>query len=119
MNATEINYFKSFLLSQKSSILNKTSEFKSESITQRDTILDEAETVSHEQSLSMSIHLHERDRSVLLQIEKALGKLENGTFGVCEACGDDIEQKRLKARPFACLCVVCKEEQEDPRNRLN
>jgi DnaK suppressor protein len=67
----------------------------------------------------MSIHLHERDRSTLFHIERALSKMEEGKYGECESCGDLIEAKRLKARPFACLCIICQEEQEDPRNLLN
>lgn len=119
MNVTDLKYFKEYLLSQKGSILNKTSEFKSEQASANIGVADEAEVASNDLSNSMSIHLHERDRSVLVQIEKALSKLENGCYGDCESCGDVIEVKRLKARPFASLCIICQEEQEDPRIYLN
>ncbi len=45
-------------------------------------------------------------------MDKALNKLEEGTFGECEECGSEIETKRLEARPVATLCIKCKEEQE-------
>lgn len=118
MNATDFSFFRSFLLGQKSSILNKTNEFKSEQAIERMHIPEEAEAASHDLSTTLSIHLHERDRMILFQIDRALGKLEDGTYGQCESCSEIIGVGRLKASPFATLCVSCKEEQEDPRNFL-
>lgn len=118
MNATDFSFFKTFLLTQKSSILNKTSQFKSEQAIERNHIPEEAEAASHDLSNTLSIHLHERDRMILFQIDRALGKLEDGTYGQCESCGERIGVGRLKASPFATLCIGCKEEQEDPRNYL-
>ncbi|MFN7262261.1 MAG: TraR/DksA family transcriptional regulator [Pseudobdellovibrionaceae bacterium] len=119
MNATDLKYFKSYLLEQKGNILNKSTEFRSEQLSSKEGLTDEAEVASLDNTLSLSIQLHERDRSVLYQIERALSKLEEGSYGHCESCGDNIGVNRLKARPFASLCIQCKEEQEDPRNYLN
>ena len=118
MNATDLSFFKSFLLSEKSSILNKSTEFKMEQASERIHIAEEAEAASHDFSNNLSIHLHERDRMVLFQIDRALGKLEEGTYGQCESCSERIGVGRMKASPFATLCVACKEEQEDPRHFL-
>ncbi len=46
------------------------------------------------------------------EIELALKKLHEGTYGVCEECGNEIKPRRLEVRPFATLCVRCKERQE-------
>ena len=46
------------------------------------------------------------------EIDLALSKLQNGTYGVCEECGGQIGQRRLEVRPFATLCVHCKEREE-------
>jgi len=46
------------------------------------------------------------------EIQMAIQKLRGGTYGVCEGCGREIAPRRLKARPFACLCIACKEAQE-------
>lgn len=118
MNATDLMFFRSFLLEQKGSILNKSSEFKLEQSVERMHIAEEAEAASHDLSTTLSIHLHERDRMLLFQIDRALGKLEDGTYGQCESCSEAIGVARLRASPFATLCVACKEEQEDPRNFL-
>ena len=46
-------------------------------------------------------------RETLLEIDAALGKLEDGTYGRCESCGRDIAEDRLEAMPAARLCMAC------------
>lgn len=59
------------------------------------------------------LRLKGRERLLLKKIEKALEKLENKTYGICEACGCEIDIKRLEARPVTTLCIDCKTEQEE------
>jgi DnaK suppressor protein len=47
-------------------------------------------------------------RQELERMDTALRKLEDGTYGVCDECEEDIDEERLKAQPFAALCVKCK-----------
>ena len=115
MTGTDLLFFKNFLVAQKGSILNKTHEFKTDQLSTGLPEGDDADIASHNLSMNVSLHLHERDRNVLLEIDRALGKIEGGTYGQCEACSQDIQIKRLKARPFAALCIDCMEEQEGPR----
>jgi DnaK suppressor protein len=115
MNATELSAIRESLLLQKSSILNKTSEFRQEQ-SNTVTVSDEAEAASIDLSNNISIHLHERDRSSLYMIERALGKISDGTYGQCESCTGVINVRRLQARPFTTLCIECMEDQEDLRN---
>jgi DnaK suppressor protein len=114
-----MRYFRSFLLTQKSVILNKTQELKNSGLNLVDCVTDEAEVASRDLFMNVSLHLHEKDRSVLFQIEKALGKIEDGTYGQCESCEEVIDVKRLRAHPFTTLCIDCKIEQEGPRHFLN
>ena len=44
--------------------------------------------------------------------QKALERIDNGTFGICEECDEPISIKRLEARPETTLCIRCKEDQE-------
>lgn len=111
MNSTELNAIKESLLLQKSAILNKTNEFKQEQ-SRTFAVSDEAEAASMDLSNNISIHLHERDRSSLLMIERALGKITDGTYGQCECCSGTINIRRLQARPFTTLCIECMEDQE-------
>jgi DnaK suppressor protein len=119
MTSKDVVFFKNYLLNQKSSLLNKTREFKSAELGPLENKGDDAEVASRDLTMNVSLHLVERDRSALMQIERALGKLAAGSYGRCEACEEKIEIKRLKARPFATLCIDCMEDQEDPRHFLN
>ena len=119
MNMTELSYFRTFLLGQKSSILNKTHEFKSDYLRTMDSSADDAEIASRDLTMNVSLHLIERDRTILLQIEQALSKIASGTYGQCVNCRQMIDQKRLRARPFASLCIDCMEEHEDSRHLMN
>ncbi|RLB13465.1 MAG: RNA polymerase-binding protein DksA, partial [Deltaproteobacteria bacterium] len=56
--------------------------------------------------------ISDRGRKLLVKIKEALERLDNGTFGICEACGEEISEKRLKARPVTTLCIECKKKQE-------
>lgn len=60
----------------------------------------------HEMSLAAS------HREMLTQTERALGRIENGTYGVCESCGNPIGKARLQAFPRATLCMTCKQREE-------
>jgi DnaK suppressor protein len=53
-------------------------------------------------------------RQELTQIDEALGKLDAGRYGICEDCGEEIAEARLKVAPYAPCCVSCQEQREGP-----
>lgn len=63
----------------------------------------------------MSAVSAEAGSATLGEIHRALQKLREGTYGVCETCGSPIKKRRLQVRPFAILCVDCKEKEERRR----
>ena len=56
-------------------------------------------------------------REQLTQLEEAQRRLEMGTYGRCEGCGESIDIKRLKLLPFAAFCVDCQKQQEAPNRK--
>jgi len=73
---------------------------------------DEGDRADTERTHEISVLLSLRDKEKLLAIEEALEKLREGTYGVCEECGDEIGPARLKAMPLARLCVPCQSRLE-------
>lgn len=67
-----------------------------------------AATWEREHELSLTNNAKE----LLEQIEHALERIEEGTYGVCESCGEPIGKMRLQAFPRATLCLTCKQKQE-------
>jgi len=112
LQSEELDFIKKSLLVQKSEILNKHQEFKSLQTTSAKAA-DEVDAVVQNLQDNLNIQLHERDRHSLLLIDKALSKFEAQTYGLCESCDDQIELRRLKARPLAALCISCMEENEN------
>ncbi len=60
---------------------------------------------------ALQIRLHQTDGRLLRAIEGALARIKQGTFGVCDACGQRISKARLEAVPWTHLCRECKERQ--------
>ncbi len=73
---------------------------------------DITDQASAEAEQNFTIRLRERDQKLIKKIEEAIERIEEGSFGICESCGGEISQKRLKARPVTTLCIVCKTDQE-------
>lgn len=78
----------------------------------KEDLIDDVDMTSTELETSMRMRLRNREALFLRKIEDALQRITDGTFGVCDGCENDIELRRLEARPTATLCVHCKEEQE-------
>ncbi len=78
----------------------------------REELADFSDQSSQESDKSFLLRLKERERNLLFKIERALERIEEGTFGICEECGCEISEKRLQARPVVTLCIACKTEQE-------
>ena len=67
-------------------------------------------TDSHEQDISLGLMENETDE--LHQIQEAFERIKDGSFGMCESCHKKIPKERLKAIPYARLCVACKKKEE-------
>ncbi|MGK5081938.1 TraR/DksA C4-type zinc finger protein [Bdellovibrionota bacterium FG-1] len=112
MNQQIVQQFK-VLFEQQRRNLTFTQKVVDESLVlAQDDLADEADLTSSEVSTSMRIRLRNRETLFAKKIDEALLRIAQGCFGECEDCGQDIELKRLEARPTATLCVGCKEESE-------
>ena len=78
----------------------------------RDAGDDEADAGSKAFEREHELALTQNARDLLDQGERALGRIDAGTYGICESCGQPIGKARLQAFPQATLCVTCKQRQE-------
>lgn len=106
----ETQYYKEALLTEKERVLSNFSAAKKEA--GEDFGGDEVDKAAQINNNQMAHRFIERDRSYLVKVERALAKIEEGTYGLCEECEDEIGEKRLKIRPTTTLCISCKEDQE-------
>ncbi len=73
----------------------------------------DAGSASFERETAQSLSNHAR--GLLTQIDDALRRMDAGTYGLCERCGEPIEAERLEAIPYATLCMECKRREETGR----
>ncbi|MDH3384194.1 MAG: TraR/DksA family transcriptional regulator, partial [Deltaproteobacteria bacterium] len=80
---------------------------------------DILDSVSEERTRELDMILTDREKQKLKQIDDALDRIEENTYGLCEECGVKIPRARLKVVPFAKYCVECKEaiEREEKYTR--
>ncbi len=73
---------------------------------------DILDSVSEERTRELDLILTDREKRKLSQIDDALDRIEENTYGLCEECGIKIPKARLKVLPFAKYCVECQEKNE-------
>ncbi|HEV8321646.1 MAG TPA: TraR/DksA C4-type zinc finger protein [Myxococcota bacterium] len=113
MNQRDLNRFKKRLLEEKAELEEKARQTLNEDMQlDVDDLPDEMDLASSEYAQSMTFRLRGREKVYLEKIDKALKKIEEGEFGICEECGEEIDVKRLDVRPVTNLCIRCKEKQE-------
>jgi DnaK suppressor protein len=81
------------------------------------TYTDAVDQASAETDKSLNLHMKNRERNALWQINEALKRLDRGAFGECERCGESISEGRIEAFPFTTLCIDCKAELESEEQR--
>ncbi len=73
---------------------------------------DPTDRASFESDMSYKLRIKDRERKLIPKIRAALERIEKGTYGICEECGEEISEERLLARPVTTLCIKCKTRQE-------
>lgn len=82
-----------------------------------DTDGDETDEIQAKILANVAKQLSNRDREKLVQIDRALAKIEQNEFGLCEDCEEEIAEKRLEINPYFATCISCAEQKEIDRKR--
>jgi DnaK suppressor protein len=109
-----IESFRKKLLKMREDILNKAKKLKEDSYTLgTDGIQDMADAASNSYNVDILMSISDNDLNLLKDIDNALDKISNGTYGVCEECEEKISEKRLEVNPVARYCITCKKTIEE------
>ena len=105
--------FKKILLSEREQIIGEVKQiYESSREMGQDGIQDIGDEAANIYNKQVLLSLNENERMRLQEVDEALDRIANGTYGICEECGEPIGLKRLKVRPVAKYCVSCKAKQE-------
>lgn len=112
METHDLEYFHEILMKQLNDLLKKSDETVSlllEFTVDSPEFIDQA---THEADRTLRLRMRDRENKLIRKINRSLARFEDGTFGICDVCGDDIPIKRLKARPVTTYCIACKNKME-------
>ena len=112
MKDNELKKLRQQLEEMKKDIYADVEETLSEMNAQAGNIPDPNDRATVESDRSFELRLRGRERKLMDKIDEALARIESGTYGICQECGEKISIKRLEARPVAELCIECKTLQE-------
>ncbi len=112
MDASTQEYFKQILLKRLDELIDEAEKTVAGMTDTEETFPDPTDRATLESDRNFMLRIRDRERKLIVKIREALERIEEGTFGVCEVCGDDISIERLKARPVTTLCIECKRKEE-------
>jgi len=106
-SAKEYEQIKQMLLKMKAEIMDELAKKKASLEEEKNIEIEDLDALAEDRNREYEYMLTTMDTKKLKQIDEALAKIENGTYGICEECGEEIPLARLKILPFAKLCVDC------------
>ncbi|MFH1334435.1 MAG: RNA polymerase-binding protein DksA [Pseudomonadota bacterium] len=112
MSKRMAEYFKNILLAWKKELIEENDRTVEHMQDEATNIPDPNDRATRETEFSFELRERDRDRKLRDKIDLCLQKIDEGTYGYCDTCGEEIGLPRLQARPTAVLCVDCKNLEE-------
>ena len=112
MEKEKQEYFRAVLLEELRGLLGEAEKTVSEMTVDSTNFPDPTDRATQESDRNFELRIRDRERRLINKIKEALERLDEGEFGICETCGEEISEGRLRARPVTTLCIDCKMEQE-------
>jgi DnaK suppressor protein len=112
MNKKDIKFFEKLLHQRLQELLSHADQTVTGMTEQKENFPDPTDRASLESDRNFMLRIRDREHKLIKKVKKALDRIESGTFGVCETCGEDISLERLKARPVTTQCIDCKTKEE-------
>jgi len=104
--------YKSMLQQKINELLSEAGKTVSEMTVSKENYPDPNDRASLESDRNFELRIRDRERKLIMKMQEAIKRIDDGTFGICEVCGGSISEKRLMARPVTTLCIDCKTKQE-------
>jgi len=108
----DLDYLKKVLLEQLDSLLKQGGDTVNGVRSQEGNFSDPLDRASYDEAQGNLLRIRDRESRLINKIRNALECIEDGTYGICELCGEEISFKRLEARPVTTKCIQCKIDEE-------
>ncbi|MDR1490704.1 MAG: RNA polymerase-binding protein DksA [Desulfovibrio sp.] len=113
MEQKDLEYFRTLLNDMLAEALQQGEATLEDMTGNNEIFADPADRATMEADRTFTLRIRDRERKLIKKIKAALQRMDDGIFGICEECGDEIGVPRLKARPVTKLCINCKSKQEE------
>jgi DnaK suppressor protein len=117
MEKDKVEFFKELLNERLEKLLSEAEKTVEEMSDDEETFPDPTDRASLESDRNFLLRIRDRESKLIVKVKEALERVENDIFGICEVCGDEISEERLKARPVTTLCIDCKTEEEEKEKK--
>jgi DnaK suppressor protein len=118
MNQRELKHFRKLLGDKMSELLAEADRTVDGMTDTKENFPDPTDRASLESNRNFTLRIRDRERKLIAKIQEALARIDEGTYGKCEECGEKISLERLNARPVTTLCIDCKSLQEAQERKL-
>ena len=112
MDQLNMDDFRQILQNQLKDLLNEAGKTMAVMTDEKENLADPADLATAESERNFELRIRDRERKLIKKINEAIERIDEGLFGVCDSCEEEIGTARLKARPVTTLCIDCKTEQE-------
>ncbi len=112
MNSEKQQFFRNLLGHKIAELSGDQTRTLTALVRSNERFTDILDQTSSEVDRNFELRIRDRERKLIEKMREAIQRIDAGTYGICDDCGEEISEKRLIARPVTTLCIDCKTEQE-------
>jgi DnaK suppressor protein len=113
MKKSQLEYFENLLRTQLRDLLAHGEHTIMGIRSQEQSMSDPLDRAAYDEDQSRLFRIRDRESRLIKKIKNALEAIEDGTYGICESCSEEISFQRLQARPVTTKCITCKMREEE------
>src|SRR5512140_2230476 len=118
MDQEKLEYFRQVLHEEMMTLLGEAGKTVSEMTAENVNFPDPTDRATQESDRNFELRIRDRERKLINKIKEALERIDGGEFGICDDCGAEISEARLRVRPVTTQCIDCKMAAEEKERRM-
>ena len=112
MKKKDLEYFRKVLVRRQRDLYKQADVANTDLQEPTVKAIDPVDQASLQTTRDFTLRIKVRESRLIGKINQSLARIEAGTFGICDMCGEEISIQRLKARPVTNFCIICKNKME-------
>ncbi len=112
MTPERLEFFRNLLNERLDALIKDAESGVGDLVSEKENLPDSIDLATHESNRDFTLRMRDRERKLIYKIREAIHRIDEGEYGECVVCGEDISEGRLLARPVTTHCIDCKTEAE-------